>query len=95
MEAVTGPPVWVLWRDSHVSTGWHSIEQAKDERNRGMEITSVGFLLESNADRVRIVQTRGVVSGAVSEVLTIPREAVLVVRELDWCGVIEVPDAGS
>ncbi len=77
-------PVLVRWRDSISGAGWRSRENwDKWLKSDGAIQLSVGFLFESSPDRVAIIQSvQEKDDPNMSEMLEIPRSAVISVRKL-------------
>ncbi len=79
--------VEVEWVDSNMSTGWLNTEYAtKVEDKRPLECRTVGYLLSETEDRINVVMNfsdnTDLPNDSVSEVMTIPKVAVLSVKEL-------------
>ena len=81
-------PVEVEWNDANVSYGWNNSERAEEVAiERPLYCKSIGYVLhEEKGNRLCIVQSTGQnsdsMTGAVSEVLTIPWKCILQITEL-------------
>ena len=81
-------PVEVSWNDSNVTYGWQDTKPAEDRaEDRPLMCKSVGYvLLKEKDDRIVLVQSIGhndnSIEGAVAEVLIIPWNAIVEIKEL-------------
>jgi hypothetical protein len=73
--------VEVRWVDSCHRSGWEAMARRRVEQQVS-ECRSVGYLLDRNADRIRLVQSVDETLDSAAEGLTIPMCAVRSVRKL-------------
>lgn len=73
--------VEVKWMDSRGTTRWDSKESYAEEAKKDLSITSIGYLAFESDDRVSIIQN--VSPTSFDNMMTIPRIAVLSMKELD------------
>lgn len=79
--------VEIEWIDSNSTWGWGSTKNAKESaKTRPLTCRSVGYFLCEHEDRVSIVQSFAdnldSEDGGTSEVLTVPKVAILKMRNL-------------
>jgi len=73
--------VEVDWIDSAFNQGWGDAKEARKSMH-AVRCRSVGYLLDSDADCVKIVQSRDVDCDLLSGGISIPRVAVKRIRTL-------------
>ncbi len=73
--------VEVKWRDSASRGGWDEISAHRERREVG-PVLSVGYLLSKDKDVVQLAQSQSLMTGQVTDTVTIPRENVIYIRKL-------------
>lgn len=82
LEQLTRRAVWVEWVDSKHAHGWCSPEEASPDR---LECTTLGFLVAEDEEAVQVADSASA-TGCVGCVLTIPREAITGMWEVEIHG---------
>lgn len=78
MKEIKGKVYEVRWRDACSTNGWHT---DRPEEDKDDIIESVGFFLRKNEHYWLMYQSISVF-GSVSEVLFIPKESIVSIKEL-------------
>ncbi len=72
--------VEIIWVDSHSFVGWTSEFDREEVRTAPITVTSVGYFLFAEEDRIAIIQSDSPYQK--DNILVIPRQAVLKIRWL-------------
>lgn len=71
----------VTWRDSSAQGGWRNLDDYKSSVHVG-PCKSLGYLVSRTRGMLTLAQSQSAPTGQVSDIVTIPAEAIVKVRKL-------------